>query len=641
MFKQLKQTVASAISSNPLYEYVLDTSGTTLCGRNNLFEKCDAVVRASGKKVTIFTLRIKRMLECCSADEALAIIKTVKDSVALLTLMRHPGILSIDGQLVESKSKIWFVTERVSMVLTPETVHGLPLQVKLLGLCHCAEAIRFLHERAEILLFNFAFSSIYVAEDNKWKIGDLCFAVPRAQLNAPPPSPFPFHSVAAPLLDYLPTEYVDFCTKQSDTAHRDLFSAEAAPLVYPDSDTYGFLVVTVEALEEKRLFHCSGNPREQQRQLSSVEALMSRYFPAGALRLPRPPIATVISTGPFATPGMKTLTALLSFDILDNDTRFRLLKALYDGLTQSGFCEAVILSDIVPLMLRESKMDAMLRFALPILLLCAGTLCADNFSRTLREYFVSLLTAIIRAPSLQRLAVYAEQLLQRRESIHKHFASVEDRATFIVPLIMKLLQSDGNERLQKGSLEWLRDVLIQTPTINLDLPNDIATRLLHVASSNADFFSLAFQCLEKILTLATTETKMEVEVSLTRDISNATLSLTTVQQDYILNLLKSIQERMSPEHRAIRSIPLLCPLLLHTNGTVRQFAVASIVGYAQLFGSGPTPPLPSSGASVSSSAAHSAAPLALTAPLTRSTQSPSAAQPATRANDDVFASLFS
>ncbi|GET93074.1 hypothetical protein, unknown function [Leishmania tarentolae] len=641
MLKQLKETVVSAISSNPLHAYELDTSSTTCCGRNNLFEKCDAVVRANGKKVSIFTLRKNKVVERCTASEALELIKVVKESVALLTHMRHPGILSIDGHLVEGATKIWFATERVSMVLAPETVQGLPLQMKLLGLCHCAEAIRFLHEKAELLLLNFALSSIYITEDNQWKVGDLCFALPRSQLSAPPPLRFPFDSVAAPLLDYLPTEYVAFCSKKANDTSRDLFCGGAAPLVYPDSDTYGFLLVTVEVLEGKRLFNCCGNPQEQQRQLSTVEGHLSRYFPAGALRLPRPPIATVIITGPFATPDMKALTGLFSFDILDNDTRFRLLKTLYDGLTKGDFCEAVIVSDIVPLMVRESKVDAMLRFVLPILLLCAGTLSAGIFNRALREYFVSLLTAIIRAPSLQPAAVYAEQVLQKREGIDKHFSSVEDRATLIAPLILKLMQSTGNERLQKGSLEWFRDVLTQTPTIKLGLPNDIAARLLNMASSHGDFFACAFQCVEKILTFSTTETKMDVEVGLARNISSSSVSFTSAQLDYMLGLMRSIQERMTPEHRAVKSIPLLCPLLLHTNGGVRRFAVESIVRYAQLLDSGTTPAPSSSGGSLSFSAANSGTPAARGSSLEQTTVSSSAAPPPARANDDVFASLFS
>ncbi|KAG5463844.1 hypothetical protein LSCM1_00015 [Leishmania martiniquensis] len=641
MFKQIKQTVASAISSSPLYAYVLDTSSATLCGRSFLFEKCDAVVRANGKKVSIFTLRMKRLLERCTTDEALAMTKTVKDSVALLTQLRHPGILSIDGQLVEEKNKIWFATERVSMVLEPESLQGLPLQVKLLGLFHCAEAIRFLHEKAELLLLNFALSSIYVTEDNQWKIGDLCFAVSRARLGAPPLSPFPFKSVAAPLLDYLPTEYIDFCTRKVGDANDDLFFVGTAPLVYPDSDTYGFLVVTVEVLEGRRLFSCGGNPKEHPRQLSSAETHMSRYFPAGALRLPRPPVATVVSTGPFATPDMKTLTALVSFDILDSDTRFRLLKALYDGLIQGIFCEAVILSDVVPLMVRESKVDAMLRFVLPILLLCAGALCADNFDRTLREYFASLLTALIRAPSLERMAVYAEQLLQRREGVHKHFSSVEDRAALIVPLIFRLMHSDGNERLQKGSLEWLRDMLTAAPTIKIGLPGDVAARLLRVSFSDADSFSLAFQCLEKILTFATTETKMEVESSLARSISNASVSLSSAQVEHILRLLKGIQERMTAEYRAVKSIPLLCPLLLHTDVAVRQFAASSIVEYAQVFCSAPASAPPLGGGSFYPSTTNSAAPPALEDSLARPQLSSAPAPPPARTKEDIFASLFS
>ncbi|KAL7695111.1 hypothetical protein NQL31_001123 [Lotmaria passim] len=653
MLKQLRETVASAISSDPLYAYTLDTSSATLCGRGYLFEKVDAVVRASGKKVSVFTLRTKRLLECCTPDEALAMMKTVKESVTLLTHLRHPSVLAIEGQVVEEKRKVWFVTERVTAVLALETVKGLPLQVKLLGLCHCAEGIRFLHEKAEVLLLNFALSSVYVTEGNRWKVGDLCFAVPRAQLAtlAAPPT-IPFHSVAAPLLDYLPLEYVDFCTKRKG-ATDDLFGGNAAPLVFPDSDTYGFLVVTCEVIDEKRLFNCGGDTQEQQRQLSAAEARLAQYFPAGALRLPRPSIATVVNTGPFATPDMKTLRGLADFDTLDSDARFHLLKGLYDGLKQGGFCESVILSDVVPPMVRESRVDAMLRFVLPILLLCANTISGANFNRSLRDYFVSFFTAIIRAPSLGNIAVYAEQVLQKREGLDKHFASVEDRATYLIPLILKLLQSDGNERIQKGTLEWLRDIVTQTPTVKLGLPNDIATRLMGVAAANTNSCALALQCVERILTFATTEAKMAVEVSLARSLSNTAVTFASTQLDDLLRVLRSVEEQMSPEHHALKSIPLLCPLLLHSNNTIKQFAVASIVNYAERFGSGSlvSPQPVQSNALFSQPAAgfvptaSSASPSPVMSPPARSSvySAGVGAPPASAArnSDDLLSTLFS
>ncbi|KAG5489895.1 hypothetical protein JKF63_00012 [Porcisia hertigi] len=640
MLKQLTQTVASAFSYDALYAYVLETSSTTLCGRHNLFERCDAVVRASGKKVSIFTLRTKQLLKHCTAEEAVALIRAVKESVALLTKMRHPAILSIDGHLIEDKKKIWFATERVSMVLSPETVQGLDLQVKLLGLYHCAEAIRFLHERTELLLFNFALSSIYVTEDKQWKVGDLCFAMPRAQINAPPVPFFPFRSVAAPLLNYLPTEYVEFCTPASGGANRDRFSLGAAPLVFPDSDTYSFLVVTVEVLEE-RLMSNYDSDSFQQRQ-STIETYFSRYFPAEMLRLPRPSIATVVQTGPFSTPDMRALKALFSFDTLDSDMRFGVLKALYTGLMEGNFCEAVIMSSIVPLMVRESRTDAMLRFVLPILLVCTNAVSTGSFDRVLRPYFVSLLTAITCAPSLERVTVYAEQVLQRREGIHKHFASLEDRAKLIVPLILKLMNCDGNGRLQKGSLEWFRDVLTHHPATELGLPADIPTHLFHIVLSNVDLFALIFECLERILAFATTETKIEVEVGLVRSISNMSTLFTPGQLNYLLRLLKDIQGTMTLEHRATKSIPLLCPLLLHTDETVKLFAVGLIVGYAQLFGRGSLPPPPPSGSPLPSSvAATSAALPAFVDPSKGLTLPPSVPPPPKSTGDDVFAALFS
>ncbi|KPI84487.1 hypothetical protein ABL78_6450 [Leptomonas seymouri] len=646
MLKQLKQTVVSAISSDPLYAYALDESSVTLCGRGYLFEKRDAVVSANGKRVSIFTLHTKRLLERCTPDEALAMVGAVKDSVALLTHLRHPGVLAIEGPVVEGKKKIWFVTERVTSVLDLETVKGLPLQVKLLGLCHCADGIRFLHEKAEMLLLNFALSSIYVTEGNRWKVGDLCFAVPRAQLSALAPPAIPFNSVAAPLLDYLPIEYIDFCTKRRSIADNLFAGAPSAPLVLPDSDTYSFLVVTCEVIDEKRLFNCGGNVQELQRQLSAAEARLAQYFPAGALRLPRPPISTVINTGPFATQDMKTLRGLASFDTLDSDARFRLLKGLYDGLLQGSFCESVLLSDVVPLMVRESRVDAMLRFVLPILLLCANTLSSENFKRALRDYFVSFLTALIRAPSLENVAVYAEQILEKHEGLEKHFSALEDRSTYLIPLLLKLLQREGNERIQRGTLVWLLGILKQTPTVKLGLPNDIATRLMSVASANTDLFALAFQCVEQILTFATTETKMGVEASLARSISNAAVSFTSTQLDYLLRVLRGIEQMMTPEHRALISIPLLCPLLLHANSSVKQFAVASIVSYAQMSnGSSPAPPqlgdvLLMQPAGLASSSSSVPPPVRSSAPVAYGSGGASSAS-AGRNDDDLFSTLFS
>ena len=295
----------------------------------------------------------------------------------------------------------------------------------------------------------------------------------------------------------------------------------------------------------------------------------------------------------------------------------------------------------------------MLRFVLPILLLCANTISGANFNRSLRDYFVSFFTAIIRAPSLGNIAVYAEQVLQKREGLDKHFASVEDRATYLIPLILKLLQSDGNERIQKGTLEWLRDIVTQTPTVKLGLPNDIATRLMGVAAANTNSCALALQCVERILTFATTEAKMAVEVSLARSLSNTAVTFASTQLDDLLRVLRSVEEQMSPEHHALKSIPLLCPLLLHSNNTIKQFAVASIVNYAERFGSGSlvSPQPVQSNALFSQPAAgfvptaSSASPSPVMSPPARSSAYSAGvgAPPASAArnSDDLLSTLFS
>lgn len=603
MFKQLKQSVAQAISSDPSYAYTIGDGDGTICGRSFLLQSKQAIARATGKKVTIFTAYMKRLLDICSAEEAVAVIHNLKQSVALLSQLRHPNVISVEAPVVEEKKKVWFVTERVEEVLYTDSLSKYPLQVKMLGLYQCAEAIQFIQEKAEVLVVNFALSSIYVTDSGRWKIGDLTHAVRRSQLGSSPPPRYPLSSVASPLLDYLPLEYVNYCTRGTGVAC-SIVPGTAPPLVFPDSDTYSFLVVTVEVITGRRLLLSGGDVQQLMQQLPAAEDAVGQLFPSGALRLPRPPIPTVIATGPFATPDMRTLVALSKFDSMESSERFRVLKGLYDGLTHRSFCEQIIMSTVIPLMIREGKVESNLRFVLPILLLCGACLCATNFKNSLREFFVSLFTAIVRAPTLERTAVYVEQLLEKREGIDAHFSSIEDRSTFIVPLLLKVIQCNGNARLQRGSLEWFCRVLRENPTVKLNLPNNVASQLLQASVFEPETLSLVFEALELILAFGPKEARLEMEEGIVSKLLSPTDVYSSPQIHRMMSLLGTVQRSMELEHRALKSIPLLCQLLLHSNMDVRKFAVTSITAFAQVFTDATAAPPPSVFAPLTSPSIH-------------------------------------
>lgn len=89
----------------------------------------------------------------------------------------------------------------------------IPMQVRLLQLRHCAAALQFIHEKADVLVVNFTPNSLCVMSDGEWKIGDLVHAAQRTIALAQPPLPVTStwctRSLATPLFDYMAYEYIN------------------------------------------------------------------------------------------------------------------------------------------------------------------------------------------------------------------------------------------------------------------------------------------------------------------------------------------------------------------------------------------------------------------------------------------------
>lgn len=142
---------------------------------------------------------------------------------------------------------MWFVTERISSFLPLVNMVDIPMQVRLLQLRHCAAALQFIHEKADILVVNFNPNSLCVMNDGQWKICDLVHAAIRTIALAQPPLPIVAttwctRSLATPLLDYMAYEYINSLirlVKNNSSAYRSNSTSDSSNTVAGMDSLFG------------------------------------------------------------------------------------------------------------------------------------------------------------------------------------------------------------------------------------------------------------------------------------------------------------------------------------------------------------------------------------------------------------------
>lgn len=87
---------------------------------------------------------------------------------------------------------------------------------------------------------------------------------------------------------------------------------------------------------------------------------------------------------------------------MDASERFRALQGVYNGLGGNAFCETIIIHNILPLIKRESENQEMLKYTVPVLLQCCVALPPATFDTQLKPFFVSLINAMVKAPSMEK-----------------------------------------------------------------------------------------------------------------------------------------------------------------------------------------------------------------------------------------------
>jgi hypothetical protein len=603
MLNYLAGTVKSALA-DPLADYKVNEASAVMAGHKQLLRVMEATERATSNSVSVFSCSIQALeSRCGSPAESQLTLKKLRDGVALLTRMKHPSLLRVVMPLVEDKGRkrLVFVTERVECVVATQLNDGtVSRQEVLLGLYRCGEALEFLHTKAGVLLANFAPSSLFITPGGNWKIGDLMHAVmwqqPQSASRDDSNNPhtlltesivrFTFHSPSSPELDYYAPEMLEFATKNAGSGIAvDLFDTMHGPStpLFPDSDTFSFVATCAFLLEKKKLFTSGDEPSVYRRQRSDADEFARRMYPSwmpnGVSAAPRIALLSLIESDSFASLDIRLLVELTGYVSLEPRRKLQVLKGLHDELARNSFAEKMIVLKIVPLLLSECREDRMYRFILPIALEAANGLSSAAFeSSQLRCYVLSVIQSCIQTPVTTEgspFEILLQQLLEKFERYCAHFSSAKDLNTLVLGMLVRSVQCSTASSAQQMSLatvglQTLKFVLQQfeRPFATGDV---LVGALLHLLMVLPTQSTAVVDCVVKLLPWTTRDVReAELEPKLIagmRELSNKQSS--TNDTEKIMKLLVSIVSESSIEHVATVTLPLLCPLLVLGNHTVR------------------------------------------------------------------------
>ena len=595
MLNKLAGSVKSVLS-DPLADFKVNESSAVIAGHKQVFRVMEAVERATSNSVSVFSCSIPSLeARCGSPAECQLALKKVRDGVALLTRMKHPFLLRVVMPLTEDKAKkrLVFVTERIECVVATQLNDSLTSrQEVLLGLYQCGEALEFLHVKAGILVSNFSPSSLFITPGGEWKIGDLTHAIlwqggrddcPEASLNESI-TRFTFHSPASPDLDFYAPELLEFAT-QNEKGVVDLFGSMHGPSVplFPDSDTFSFIVTCAFLLDKKKLFTSGDEPSVFRRQRGDADEYARRMYPSwtpqGLTAAPRTTLLSLIESDCFATVDIRLLVELTAYVSLEPKRKLHILKGLHDELAKNSFAEKIIVKKILPVLLSECREERMYRYILPIVLEAANSLSPTTFDMQLRSFVTSVIQSCTQstptAEGSSSSEVLLQQLLEKFERYYVHYSSAKDLNTLVLGVIIRAAQcnpANGSTQaeLVGASLNALRFVLhhFERPFATGDA---VVATMLQVLVVYPNLSTAVVDCVVKLLPWTTRdvrETELEPRlVAGLRELSKKQSA--AADTDKIMKLLVSIVSESTIEHVATVTLPLLCPLLVLGNPVLR------------------------------------------------------------------------
>ncbi|KAI9216434.1 kinase-like domain-containing protein [Blastocladiella britannica] len=363
------------------------TGGPAMCWRVH-----PATHRTTKRACAVFLLEKKLVTPKQRLETLLALARR---DVATLCRLRHPALLEIVEPIAESPTQLAFATEPVltslanalgnwtnmpgpirshSAAFGPDAYTLDDLEI-LRGVLQLARALSFCHLDAKLVHGNLVPEAVYVNQRGEWKLSGFQFAQflsyassgsqdPNAPQQYPEHAPSPAAALALPNLDFSAPEYALQHTLRPES---DLFALGC--LVFA---LYNHGASPIRA---------SGNLLTYKQQLPQLSAVMSTSSsPSAPVQLAadlcrvdpndRTPLALLPSHAVFQSP----LLAAVQFVTTTLPTASDLDKAAFLKRlagTLATFPPRIVRRTILPALLAQLKLPAMVPFALPCVMVAA------------------------------------------------------------------------------------------------------------------------------------------------------------------------------------------------------------------------------------------------------------------------------
>ncbi|KAI1296515.1 SCY1-like protein 2 [Halotydeus destructor] len=553
-----------------------------------LLWKIYAAVKKSTKEEASLFLFEKRLLDKYSKREREVIIELLKKGVAQLTRLRHPGILTVQHPLEESRDSLAFATEPVSASLanvlgshdnlpspTPSHIKDhtfFDVEIKY-GLLSISEALAFLHNDVKMLHRNLSPESIIISKKGCWKLAGFDFSVNPINVNDFPLY-FPFldlcnlssshPALGLPNPDFVAPEYIS----QSSSTEAKLSLS---------SDMYSLGALTYTLYNKGQPFLPTGGALSAltSRRIEQIERLQNQNLDC----IPddsRHHVKLLIHSDHTLRPDAHQFSKLAIFeDVLVRTLQY--LDSLYqwDNLQKSKFYKGlpeimsqmplrVKLNRVIPCLAKEFMNPDMVPFVLPNVLIISEEATNEDFE-------ANILKDLIPVFQMKEPIQISMILMQNMELILKKSKNQpESIKTHILPMMCRCLEVDAHQ-VQELCLNTIPSVahLIDFPSLkNAVLPKIkklcISTGLLSVRVNCLISVGKILEFLDKWLVL-------DDVIPFLPEIPSKEPAVIMASVGIIQMTMTSSKLGLTKEVIATKVVPFLMPLAIENGLTVEQF----------------------------------------------------------------------
>eukprot|EP00760_Papus_ankaliazontas_P030626 PhM_4_TR4942/c1_g1_i1/m.30336/K17541/SCYL2; SCY1-like protein 2 len=601
MFKDLKdkfkERIDASSSKHQHGNVIYSTADGPVAsgGHLHLWRIYNGVDKTSGESVSVFILDKAEVEKTVNGDKKVAadVVSWYKHSASQQVKLHHPHVLRVIAPLSESSSRLILVTEQVFGSISNAIMKNydgltkgvsqamkdfhLPAVEKQYGLYQLADALQFLHSHANVVHMNVTPACIYISKKGEWKIADFHFSVPASALQtkslqwnqnfrcltSEDITDTRVNPWLGPNMDYAAPEYV---LRNDPSVAGDYFSYGCVAFDVLRAGTGRGLIsamsnitsyqCAVDAMHHRSDW-CGLDHASQQTIISLTHRDLSQ----------RIDLVKLVTAAPlFGDPLIRCLIYVTRMSAQDSKTKLPFLKTLYDSVTH--YSPRIMKMKILPSLIQELSDERMLRFVLPIILLCVAPLDSADVEKI-------IIPAI--GPLMLRtdLPVVVQLILEKlNDLIPKISNATQDK--YVLPLLCSTLKLHVDARLVMPLLKHVVK-LTEAQTISHAqfrehlLP--LVLRLLANPGAPQDSKLAALGAIQDLLCAIDADTiRSSVEPAL-----NAVITRERDTQPLmkLVDVYSAMAQRYGRELTVMVIVPSLCPLLLSTSLSYQQIHAVS------------------------------------------------------------------